>query len=146
MEQSEFASTHQKRKSLRFETPNGFWLVPRNVKKLGEMISEFPNAEFVGGCTSVPIQNIPKKLRTMDIIDLSALEEMRVVEVSDGWLKLGGGLTLTEVDSSLEKFIPKLPGKKRMLSFFLLEWSFIRLCFIGSRTPANNIKMSKDLH
>ncbi|OXA58372.1 Xanthine dehydrogenase [Folsomia candida] len=108
----EFVSTQTQKKSLQFETPFGNWFVPRNLKKLKSLLPEYPKAKLVGGCTSKPIQLIPKGFDTYDTIDLCEIEELKIVKLEDSCLNLGAALTISEAEFEVDNIIKILPDEQ----------------------------------
>lgn len=92
---------------------------------------EYPKAKLVGGCTSKPIQLIPKGFDTYDTIDLCEIEELKIVKLEDSCLNLGAALTISEAEFEVDNIIKILPGSQHyvlvLAYYFSLNYSFCTL-------------------
>lgn len=83
-------------------------LVPANTDDLAELLAQHPDATIVAGSTDVGLW-VTKFMRSISpAIFISNLTELQDIEVSDGSISLGAGVTYTQAFKTISEQIPQL--------------------------------------
>lgn len=82
--------------------------VPADTDDLAELLTQYPDATIVAGSTDVGLW-VTKFMRSISpAIFISNLTELHDIEVSDGAISIGAGVTYTQAFKSISEHIPQL--------------------------------------
>ncbi|KAK3736913.1 hypothetical protein RRG08_000655 [Elysia crispata] len=111
--------------SLRFTGPLVTWVRPTSLSELLELKKNHPKARFVVGNTEVGIETKFKNQLYSVLVSSSHIPELTTVEDTDHGLRVGGSVTLSQLDKELKQRIKTLPEfKTRIFTEFveMLKW------------------------
>ncbi|RUS88161.1 hypothetical protein EGW08_004058, partial [Elysia chlorotica] len=111
--------------SLRFAGPRVTWVRPTSLDELLELKKSHPKARFVVGNTEVGIETKFKNQMYSVLVSSSHIAELTTVEDTDLGLRVGGSVTLSQLDWELKQRIKSLPEfKTRIFCEFveMLKW------------------------
>lgn len=97
------------------------WIVPTSISELTNALKEVKSFKIVSGATSDEFWKSVKETPPLAVIDVTKVKEMRCVECSDGYLKLGASLTVSEMQKEIQALIDKLPENKTKLLKALMK-------------------------
>ena len=81
---------------------------PRSLRELLRLRADHPDAQIVAGCTDVGLW-VTKQHRRLDmVLDVTATQELRMLETADGYLRIGAAVTLEEAFAALQARWPQL--------------------------------------
>lgn len=84
------------------------FVLPADVDDLASVLEAQPNATLVAGSTDVSLW-VNKLMRDISpVVFIGHLEELKNIEVRDGFLNLGAGVTYAEAASSIAKQFPQM--------------------------------------
>lgn len=111
--------------SLRFAGPRVLWLRPSSLGELLQLRATHPEVKFVVGNTELGIETKFKNQSYRVLVSTSHIAELTTVEDTDLGLRVGGSVTLSQLDTELKQRILSLPEHKtRIFSEFveMLKW------------------------
>ncbi|MGH2568494.1 MAG: FAD binding domain-containing protein, partial [Bacteroidota bacterium] len=101
--------------SLHLKTPRQQYFRPTTLKEALSLKHQHPEALIICGATDVALRVTKKHELLKEIIDLSAIEELKTVDDTPSTLSIGAGVPLTDAMPLLVKHFPALHG---MLTVF----------------------------
>jgi xanthine dehydrogenase small subunit len=102
-------------KSISIITPNQKYFQPNSLSECYELIEAFPNALFINGSTDIALKQTKRFEQLEEIIDLSAIEDLKFFQENTNEFIIGSGLLLENIKSELNG---SLPAFTNMLNVF----------------------------
>ena len=84
------------------------YILPQNLKDALEIRKQYPNAVLIGGATDTALRQTKKGEIIPQIIDLSQVEELKNIEITNKSIIIGSAITLEKIKSAVEKPFPAL--------------------------------------
>ncbi len=81
---------------------------PKTIKEALELRKKIPDSVLVNGATDVALRVTKKHERLEEIIDLSAVEELKKCIKTESFIEFGAGINLEDVKKLVEKELPAL--------------------------------------
>jgi xanthine dehydrogenase small subunit len=79
---------------------------PKSLAQLDSLVAKFGNKAVVAGCTDFALE-ITQRWRSFDrIIDITAVDELLILEASDDLITIGAGVVYTDIEAYFEKRSP----------------------------------------
>lgn len=85
------------------------WIVPTTVSEIGKAVIG-QNFKVVSGGTSDEFWKFLVNNRPEIVVDVTKVKEMRCVQLTDNYLRIGASLTISEMQKELKSLITSLPG------------------------------------
>ena len=85
----------------------GYWR-PNSETELQAILSEYPDACLVAGGTDLMLESTQKFQRLPRIIDLSRVDSLKHMTVTENAIELGAAVTYTELENALSEELPEL--------------------------------------
>ena len=95
-------------KTILLSHPEQLYMLPQNLKDALELRKQYPNAILIGGATDTALRQTKKGEIIPQIIDLSQIEELKNIEITDKSVIIGSILTLEKIKTAVEKPFPVL--------------------------------------
>ena len=97
------------------ENQDDLFLIPKNVRALSDAITDHPNARLLAGGTDLALE-VTQQLRSLEkIIYLGQVTELSLIEMADGYLEIGAGVSLSKC---IDLFKAHYPAVSRLLYRF----------------------------
>ena len=94
--------------ATKITSAQGEYVRPLDLAEALELLADNPSAQLVAGATDWGVELNLRHVRAPLSIALDRLEELRVLEIGDDHIDLGGALTLTEIERGLNGQVPLL--------------------------------------
>jgi len=94
--------------ATKITSAQGEYVRPLDLADALELLADNPGAQLVAGATDWGVELNIRHVRAPLTIALDRLEELRVLEIADEHIDLGGALTLTEIERGLNGQVPLL--------------------------------------
>ncbi len=94
--------------ATKITSSDGDYVRPLRLAEALELLAEHPDARLVAGSTDWGVELNIRHARARLSIGLDRLDELRVLEVRDTTIDIGGALTLTEIERGLSGSVPLL--------------------------------------
>lgn len=102
-------------KSISIETGKQKYFQPLTLSECFELLEKFPNSICINGSTDIALKQTKKFETLEEIIDLSAVKELKRYTENNYEFTIGAGLSLESLKSKLNG---SLPAMKEMLTVF----------------------------
>jgi xanthine dehydrogenase small subunit len=96
-------------------TPNQKYFQPYNLSECFKLIEDFPKAICINGSTDIALKQTKRFEQLEEIIDLAAIDDLKVFRENKHEFVIGSGLTLENIKSELNG---SLPAFTNMISLF----------------------------
>jgi xanthine dehydrogenase small subunit len=95
-------------KSLQLEHEGITFHAPRSLPELTRLRADKPHATLLAGCTDIGLW-VNKLFRNLgDIVYLGEVSELKQLELEDGRLRIGAGVTLSDAYAELARYYPQV--------------------------------------
>ncbi|MFT4713277.1 MAG: xanthine dehydrogenase small subunit [Candidatus Azotimanducaceae bacterium] len=85
---------------------HGAYSTPKSLAQLDSLVAKFGNEALVAGCTDFALE-ITQRWRSFDrIIDITAVDELLILETSDDRIKIGAAAAYTDIEAYFEHRSP----------------------------------------
>ncbi|NVN94938.1 MAG: xanthine dehydrogenase small subunit [Bacteroidetes bacterium] len=84
------------------------YMLPQNLNDALKLKKQYPNAVLIAGATDTALRQTKKGEIIPQIIDLSQVEELKNIEITDKSVIIGSSLPLEKLKSGIEKSFPAL--------------------------------------
>lgn len=116
--------------ALQYEANGATFLRPQTLSELLSLREKHPDHELVAGATEIGVYMNKKMQSFPRLISTEAVPELRTTSVKDGFVTVGGAVTLTELEEAIGDRIPALT---KML------WAFASRPIRSRATLAGNL-------
>lgn len=99
---------------LHLEVDNQIYFQPKTLQEALGLRKEHPDVVIVNGSTDIALKQTKKFETISKILDLSAINELKVFEPNDANIQIGAGLSLQEIKNKIIDF----PALSEMLDVF----------------------------
>lgn len=82
--------------------------IPSNCQQLAQLKSDYPTASLISGATDLALDFTQKLHQPDGLIYLGNVGELKLIEMTDGCLKIGGTASYSDAYHSVEKHFPPL--------------------------------------
>ncbi len=94
--------------SLSIITSGQKYYQPRSLSSCLEIIKKYPTATLINGSTDIALLQTKKYIKQEEIIDLSALDELKQFHATTREITIGSGIPLEAVKESVKDILPEL--------------------------------------
>ena len=94
------------------------YVAPKNISDLSVALKDkCENTFIIAGGTDLTIKFVKEDIYDFNIIDLSKIQELKTIEVKEDMIKIGSGVTMTEIEENpeLQEIIPSLATAASMV-------------------------------
>lgn len=88
--------------------PEQVYMLPQNLNDALELKKQYPNAVLIAGASDTALRQTKKGEIIPQIIDLSQVEELKNIEITEKSIIIGSAITLEKIKSAVEKPFPAL--------------------------------------
>jgi len=131
---------------IEINTGNYKYFLPNGINKALELIKKYPKATLINGSTDIALKVTKRKEDIFEIIDISAITELKNITETDTEYIIGAGVTLEQ----LKIFsADKIPALNKMLSVFGSKQVRNKATIggnIGTASPIGDISMTLMAH
>lgn len=79
------------------------FVAPKNIEELCVVLkNKSENTYIIAGGTDLTIKFVKEQIFDFNIINLGKIEELKTIEVTEELIRIGSGVTMTEIEESLE--------------------------------------------
>ncbi|WP_432459029.1 xanthine dehydrogenase small subunit [Agarivorans sp. QJM3NY_25] len=86
-------------------TSDNYWQ-PRSRRELAELRQQHPDAKWIGGGTDLALEVTQQMQRIDEIIDLTYLPDLKVIERIEGGWRIGAAMPLSQVHAFMQQHYP----------------------------------------
>jgi len=108
-------SIRENKETIEIRTPAQTYFKPFSLSETFRIRSEFPEATVINGSTDVALRQTKKKENLKEILDLSAVAELKTWEENKSEFVIGAGLSLEQLKYKIKG---KLPALHHILTVF----------------------------
>jgi xanthine dehydrogenase small subunit len=94
--------------SLRYETGDRIFLRPRTLAEAQRALAEHPDAAIIAGGTDLVVESNQRYRRWQSFVSLENIAELCELEWRDDCLRIGGAVTLAEIEHHVQGKLPML--------------------------------------
>ena len=103
------------KKSISIITANQKYFQPIELQEVFKLIEDYPNSATINGSTDIALKQTKKFEVLKEIIDLSKIEELKIIKETGSEFIIGSGLSLESIKANV---LNQLPTFTNMLNVF----------------------------